>query len=239
MEEIQLKAQLREKTGGKGVLAALRKKSGIPAVVYGGKKPPVSVEIPEKDFLKLIKRGSNAIIKIEYPGSSDTVIVKKLQYHVVTDRLIHVDFHRISLTEKIEVEVHIRLNGEAPGVKLHGGILEHPTREIKVRCLPTAIPKEIPVDISLLDMGGSILVKDITVPEGVEILEDMSNIIASIVTAKEEEVAVPAADAAAAAAEPEVVAAKGKKDEETAEGEKKEAPAADKKPAEKKPAEKK
>lgn len=219
MEEIKLKAELRSKVGGKGGLSSARKERKIPGVVYGGEKPPVTVTVPEKEILRVLKSGSNVIVRMEYPQGADTVILKALQRHVVTEALTHVDFQRISLTEKIEVRVHIKLVGEAPGVKLHGGIIEHSARELKIRCLPTAIPKEIPVDISALDIGSSLHVKDITVPEGVEILDDGSHMIASVITPKEEAAPVAAAEGAAGAAEPEVIA-KGKKEEEGAVAEK-------------------
>lgn len=215
MEEIKLKAELRSKVGGKGGLSSARKAKQIPGIVYGGKKPPVSVTVPEKEILRVLKSGSNVVVRLEFPDGADTVILKALQRHVVSEAMTHVDFQRISLTEKIEVRVHIKLTGEAPGVKLHGGIIEHSARELRVRCLPTAIPKEISVDISALEIGSSLHVKDVKVPEGIEILDDGSQMVASVITPKEEAAPAAAVEGVAGAAEPEVIA-KGKKEEEGA-----------------------
>ncbi len=211
MEEIKLVVELRKDIGGKGNLSSARNQKKIPGVVYGGKKPPVSVSVHEKDLFKVLKGGANTVIKMQYPGGADTVILKDMQRHVVTGALIHVDFHRISLTEKIEVKVPLKLAGESPGVKTHGGIMEHSLRELKVRCLPTKIPKELSADISNLDLGSNLLVKDVEVPEGVEVLDDAEHIIVTVIIPEEEEAA--AAVPGEAEAEPEVIA-KGKKEEE-------------------------
>ena len=211
MEEIKLAVELRKYIGGKGNLSSTRNQKKIPGVVYGGKGSPVAVSIHEKDLLKVLKGGANIVIKMQYPGGADTVILKDMQRHVVTGALLHVDFHRISLTEKIEVKVPLKLTGESIGVKTHDGLMEHSLRELKVRCLPAKIPKELPIDISNLDVGATLLVKDVKAPEGVEILDDAEHIIVTVVVPEEEE--EPAAVPGEAEAEPEVIA-KGKKEEE-------------------------
>jgi len=236
MEQLHVAAQLREKAGVRGVLSKFRLDGITPAVIYGLKKPPVHITVSEKEILTVLKKGANAVLKLKYADKEDNVIIKDVQRHVVTDRVIHIDFHRISLTEKIKVKVHIKIVGEAFGVKTEGGILEHTMREFNVLCLPTDIPKEIEVEISKLKLNEAIRVKDIK-HEKVEILDDPNHIIVSIVAPKEEVVETPAAAAGAAAgaaaAEPEVVAGKGKKEEEGAEGAKPAAGAAAK-PGEKK-----
>jgi len=127
-----------------------------------------------------------------------------------------VDFHRISLKQEIQVKVPIRPFGEAPGVKLHGGIMEHILREVEVKCLPTAIPESIPVDLSSLDMGHALHVQDLSVPPGVSVLTPGDQVILTVVAPKEEVVAAEVAPGAVVSAEPEVIG-KGKK-EEVAEG---------------------
>jgi large subunit ribosomal protein L25 len=239
MEQINVAAQLREKAGVRGTLSKFRAEGTTPAVVYGLKQPPAQVTVNEKEMLMVLKKGANAVLKLKYGTKEDNVIIKEVQRHVVTDRVIHIDFHRISLTEKVKVKVHIKIVGEAFGVKTQGGLLEHTMREFTVLCLPTDIPKEIEVKVTDLKLDEAIRVKDIS-HEKVEILDAPDHIIVSIVAPKEEVVETPAtaagAAAGAAAAEPEVVAGKGKKDEEGAEGAAK--PAAGAKPGEK-PAEKK
>ncbi|HBB65733.1 MAG: hypothetical protein A2X28_05925 [Elusimicrobia bacterium GWA2_56_46] len=221
MEQLKLAAQLREKAGVRGVLSKFRLEGIIPAVVYGLKKPPEQIAVPEKEMLSLLKHGANAVLKLQYTGKEDNVIIKEVQRHVVSDKVIHVDFHRISLTEKITVKVHVKIVGEAFGVKTEGGLLEHAMRDFTVLCLPTDIPKEIEVGIADLKLGEAIRVKDIK-HDKVEILDDPNHIIVSIVAPKEEVVETPVAAAGAAAgaaaAEPEIVAGKGKKEEEGAEG---------------------
>ncbi|MBI3549783.1 MAG: 50S ribosomal protein L25 [Elusimicrobia bacterium] len=230
MKEIQLNAQLRENgKSNKKELSGLRATKMIPGVVYGGKKEPVSVVVNEKELLAATKTGgANAILHLKHPKGEDTVILKELQRHVVSNQPIHADFQRISLKEKIEVKVPLHVIGEAPGVKLHGGILEHVLREFRVRCLPTEIPQRIDVDVSRLEVNESLKVSDIKTPEGIEVLDAADHLVVSVFVPAEE-AATPAAGAegAAAAAEPEVIA-KGKKDEEGAEGE---AKAGDKKAA--------
>ena len=225
MEELLLKADVRAGKSRKSELSALRKDRRIPAVVYGGDKPPMPVIVAEKELLRITKTGgANAIIHLQHPSGEDTVILKFLKRHVVTHQPIHADFQRISLKKKIEVKVPLRVFGEAPGVKLHGGVLEHILREVKVRTLPTQIPHHIDLDVGQLDINQSIWVKDLRVPEGVEILDAPDHIVVNIVQPTEEAAAPAAAEGAAAGTEPEVIA-KGKKEEgeEGAEGAKGEA----------------
>ncbi|OGS48621.1 MAG: hypothetical protein A3J79_11015 [Elusimicrobia bacterium RIFOXYB2_FULL_62_6] len=250
MEQIIVAAKLREKTGGKGGLSSLRLQGTIPAVIYGLKQPSVTVIVGEKELLGIIKKGVNAVLKLKYSDKEDNVIIKEVQRHVVTDRMIHIDFHRISLTEKIEVKVHVKVVGEAFGVKTEGGVLEHNMREVTVLCLPTDIPKELEVDVTNLKIGENLRVKDIKSTKA-EILDDANAIVVSVFMPKEEVVETPVegAVAGAAEAEPELVAGKGKKleeGEEGAEGAKPAAGAAAKpgapgaaKPADKKPEAKK
>lgn len=220
MEQISVSARLREKTGGKGFLSGMRREGGIPAVIYGLNKPPVSVVVVEKEMLGIIKKGANAVLKLKYSDKEDNVIIKEVQRHVVTDKPIHIDFHRISLTEKIEVKVHIKVVGEAFGVKTEGGVLEHNMREFNVLCLPTDIPKEIEVDVTSLKLNENLRVKDIKAGKA-EIMDDPNQIVVSVFMPKEEVVETPVAGtvAGAEAAEPELVGGKGKKEEEGAEGE--------------------
>ena len=233
MKQISIKAQIRDKAGVRGALSKSRAEGLTPAVVYGLNQPSASLSVSEKEILGVLKHGSNAVLKLKYSNKEDTVIIKDVQRHVVTDKVIHVDFHRISLTEKVTVKVHIKIVGEAAGVKTQGGLLEHALRDFTVRCLPTDIPKEIEVNVSDLKLDSAIRVGDIRYDK-VEILDDPSHIIVSVAAPKEEAIETPAAAAGAAAgaaaAEPEVVAGKGKKEEEGAE-------AAN--PAEKKPEAKK
>jgi large subunit ribosomal protein L25 len=149
-------------------------------------------------------------------GSGVTALVRDVQYDPLSRAIVHLDFQHISLTEQIEVEVVLHFVGVPVGVKDGGGILEHSIRTLEVRCLPTAIPPSIDVDVAALNVGDSLHVRDIK-PEGYEIITDGEVTIAAVVMpAVEEVVAAPVEGAVPATAEPEVVGAKGKKDEEGA-----------------------
>jgi large subunit ribosomal protein L25 len=242
MKEIELSAQSRE-IGTKNVLNRNRQGGLIPSIVYGQKETPVPVWVKEREFMKALhtERGMNVLIKLNIGSDAKTVLIKEIQRNVLTERPIHVDFHIISLKEKTEVSVPLRSVGEAPGVKSGDGVLEHVLREIRVRCLPTQIPDSIDVDISALNTGQGITVKDLPPMEGVEILSDPDAIIVHVMAPTKIEEAPVVAEATAA--EPEVIA-KGKKEEEgeagaEGEGKEKEAASAEKKAPEKKAPEKK
>lgn len=218
MEELTLQVEMRKAVGGKGQLSAPRATQKIPAVIYGGEKPALSIFVAEKDLAKVRGSGkTNAILTLKHDKGTDTVILKEVQRHPVSRAFLHADFQRISLKVAIEVKVPVKATGEAPGVKLHGGILEFVLREVEVKCLPTAIPNAILVDVSKADIGHALHVRDIAPIEGVTILTPAEQVLITVVAPKAEE--APAAEAAAGAAEPEVVAAKGKKEEEGAAGE--------------------
>jgi len=217
MEEITLSVVVREKKSSKLALSSLRAQRRLPGVIYGGDKPAVQVALSEKELTAARKRGGvNAILRLELGQETETVIVKALQRHPVTDRLVHADFQRISLTNKIEAKVPLRIVGEAPGVKTSGGILQYELRELSVRALPQSIPHAIDVDISRLEIGMRIVVKELAIPAGVEILDPADHWVVSVTTVKvvEEVTAAVPAEGEAAAVEPEVASTKGKKDEE-------------------------
>jgi large subunit ribosomal protein L25 len=219
--EITLNVEVRAaKKGTKKDLSGLRAGNRIPAVVYGGEDGPISIALSEKDLIAARKKGGvNAILHLKHDKGTETVIVKDLQRHPVTDRPVHADFQRISLTRKIEARVPLVVVGEAPGVKDFGGMLAHELRELRIKALPTAIPQKIEVDISQLGLHESLLVKQLKVPEGVDLVDSPEQVVVRISIAKVEVVetpaaAVPGAEGAAAAAEPESSNTKGKKDEE-------------------------
>ncbi len=216
--EITLNVEVRAAKGTKKVLSTLRAASTIPAVVYGGAKAPIMLALSEKDLMAARKKGgANAILRLKHTQGEETVIVKELQRHPVTDRPVHADFQRISLTVKIEAKVPLNIVGEAPGVKTSGGMMSIDMRELRIKALPTAIPQKIDVDVSKLELHQGIQVKDLALPEGVEVLDSVEAAVVRIVLAKVEVVAEPVPGAVvegAVAAEPESASTKGKKDEE-------------------------
>jgi large subunit ribosomal protein L25 len=200
---------------GKGGARKARAAGLIPGILYGHGEQPIPVAIGARDFQLAMAqvRGGNPIINLTVAGADYTSLIRAVQYDPINHDVIHLDFQHISLTERIEVEVAIQLTGLAVGVKDAGGILEQILRTIAVRCLPTAIPSSIELDVSHLGIGDSAHVSDLKV-ENVEILTDPGSTVATVVppTVMEEK---PAAEVAPeAAAEPELSVERGKKEEE-------------------------
>jgi large subunit ribosomal protein L25 len=226
MKEVTLDAELRGIS--KKERNKLRNEGKVPAVFYGNKEKSLSMSVGAKVFDDALRAGgANILVTLNLGNEKKTAIVKEVQRDIISQKPIHVDFLAVDLNEKVEVNVPLHISGIAPGVKLSGGVMEHILREVKVRCLPTAIPQTVTVDVSALEINHSILVKDLPQIEGVEFISDPAGIIVNIVAPTIlEEAPAPGTEAAAATAtgaEPEVIA-KGKKETEeaaAAEGEKK------------------
>jgi large subunit ribosomal protein L25 len=217
MATVDLSGELRTALG-KAEARRLRRATRIPGIVYGGPKGPIPVTINPAELQAALAAGDNALINLALQGGghpeTHMVIVKELQLDPVKGQPLHADFLEISMERKIRVEVPLALTGEPVGVKAKGGILGHQLRQLHVECLPLSIPERISVDVSGLDVGNAIHVRDLTVGEGIRILEDAERVVASVTMAAAEE--VPAAVAEEAPAEPEVV---GRKEKAEAEGE--------------------
>ena len=205
----------RRESIGKGAARKARAAGLIPGVLYGRGETPVALNVSAREFdLAVHRKGGNPIIGLALGGGEYTALIRDVQYDPVTRDIIHLDFQHISLTETIEVEVPIHLVGIPVGVKDGGGILEPIARELKVRCLPTVIPPAVDVDVSALNIGDSVHVRAISVPE-VTILTDPDVTVATVVPPTvhvEEKPAEEAAVAPTEPTEPEVIA-KGKKEE--------------------------
>lgn len=243
MEEIFLDAQVRQELG-KGKVGDLREKGFIPAVVYRDGKESLPIKISNSELLRLVHQHRiegvvinlkiNPVKKISSPEvglsngvkddkkqNSRSCLIKEIQYDPVHGDIIHVDFNEISLTKAIKVNVPVVAVGEPQGVKQEGGSLEHILWEIEVECLPTNIPKDIKVDVSQLKIGDAIYIKDITLPSGVKVLNDLNVIILSITAPMKEEVPVVAVEGEVLQ-EPEVIKEKKEVPVEGAEEEEKE-----------------
>ncbi len=232
MKEMTLDAEPRTLTT-KGDVKLMRQNGRVPGIAYGDKGGPVTLSVDEKSIQAILKQpgGRNALVTLKIGGASHPVLIKEIQRHPITRALWHLDFQRISLKDKIETKVPVHVKGEAPGVKVGGGVLEHLVREIRVRCLPTEIPTSIDVDISGLQLNQGIRAKELKLPEGVEVLMDAEGVVVHVlmVHVVEETPAPGAVAAAATGAEPEVI--KKGKVEEGEEGAAKPAAAGDKKAA--------
>lgn len=218
MEKVLLKAQPRGETG-KRAAKDLRNKGIVPANVYKGGKGAVSIQVEVGDLRAALetKAGENVIITLkisgEGGGKDKTVLIKEIQREPIQDRILHVDFNEISLTEVLKVDVPIASKGEPVGVKVDGGVLEHVMWELEIECLPTAIPEKIEVDVTNLKIGDAFFVKNVVVPEGIKVLNDPELIVMQV---KAKKVEAPKEEAAAeGAAEPELI--RKKKEEEAGE----------------------
>lgn len=217
MDNIKITAELRENIGVKGALSQIREDRKIPAVVYGTGKDSISIQVSEKEFGAALKLGSNTIIDLTLPSGAEKVIVKDIQYDPVTDKIIHVDFIRVSMKEIIEVEVPVILEGESPDIKIHGAIVDHISRVVNVKCTPTNIPHEIKIDMTKLTIDEAFLVSNIKLGDDVEILDDADKIVVHLIiprqSADEEEKPAEGVEGEEGA-EPELAEGKGKKDED-------------------------
>ncbi len=186
MGDFALEAEPRNETG-KGPARRMRAAGRIPGTCYkhGGASVSVSVEARTLSLLlRTSAAGLNTLIDLKVAGGGvfdgAQVLVKELQIDPVSRALIHADFFAVNLTETIHVSVPIQLAGIAAGVKT-GGIVDHALRTIDVQCLPSAIPEEFSVDVSVLEVGDSIHVRDIVLPDGIELLTDGDLSIVSVV----------------------------------------------------------
>jgi large subunit ribosomal protein L25 len=221
-QEVTIEVERRE-SSGKAANGRLRRGDLIPAVVYGGQKEPISIQVPRRTLIDIFKEGGseNRIFLLKLAGTAQSrhAMIREMQIDPITRQVSHVDFMRIDMTQRIRVKVHITIVGTAYGVKTEGGLLDFVTREVEVECLPTAIPHELLIDVNDVKIGEHLEVKDLKLPEGVTLLEDPDRVVVSVAHAKiEVEAPVAAVEGAAvegAAAEPEVIA-KGKKEEEKA-----------------------
>ena len=228
MATLDLKGELRSVVGKEGA-KRLRRAQRIPAVVYGGQRGPVPVTVNPLELLKVLEAGENVLINLSLGGDggqTSLVILKELQRHPAKGQVLHADFQEVSMDRKIRVEVPLVFTGEAVGVKDKGGILEHTLRQLLVECLPLSIPERITVDVAGLDIGDALHVSDITVGEGIRILDEGARVIASVLAPAAEEVAAPTEEEKPT--EPEVVGKKEKEEAEpAAEGKEAKAKAAD------------
>jgi large subunit ribosomal protein L25 len=207
MEQPVLNAQIRENTG-KGIARQLRRNKEIPAVFYGPATKPVMLTLKRSELEVILRRasGENAIFDLRvHDGSathSKTAMLKELQVHPTKDVYLHADFYEISLDKEITVDIPIHLLNTPVGAA-SGGVLEQIKRELSVTCLPGKLIDALEVDVSHLDLGGSLHVRDITLPEGIATSEDGELTIAVMSTPRVERER-PAEEAEEAVAEPEV-----------------------------------
>lgn len=183
--EASLLAQVRSGRG-KGYRHRLAAQGKIPAVVYGRTIGSIPLEVELRAVKNILagEGGRNTLINLKITGDGqerqDKVLIKELQFDNMRGELIHVDFQQVSLTDRITTTVPVELEGEPVGVK-QGGILQQQLRELEISCLPADIPEAITMDVSGLEMGDTIYVSDLPVPEGVKVLNDPEEVVATVV----------------------------------------------------------
>ena len=182
-ETLTLPAETRR--AGKGASRALRREGRIPAVVYGGKEDVLSIHIEEKELRRQLGTGHffNSIVDVEVAGKKMRTLPKDVAFHPVSDRPLHVDFLRLAANAKVTVEVPVRfVNDEAsPGLK-RGGVLNIVRHELELVCDADAIPEEISIDVTGLDIGDSIHISHVALPAGsASAITDRDFTIATIV----------------------------------------------------------
>lgn len=217
MKQLKITSIARDRLG-KESSKKERKEGLLPAVIYGRQfSLPVVLPFVSLKVLRSINFSETSILEMTvdgYEGKDNKfpVIIKDVQYHPLTEEPIHMDFVKVSLEEKIRVNVSVVLKGECPGVK-EGGILEQMLWEIELESLPLNIPEKIELDVSSMKIGDSIHVKDLSLAEGIKILESPDETIVTVV-AKHEEVVEEEAGIEPATAEPEVIKEKEKEAKE-------------------------
>jgi large subunit ribosomal protein L25 len=181
MERVQMKATARP-VSTKGELTKLRSAGMVPGVVYGKKTDAVTVSVSAKDVLAVLQSpsGANTLVDLDVGGNKDTVMIKELTREILlSERLRHVDFLRISLKDKLEVQVPLVLTGDPAGAA-DGGVVQQVLREVSLKVLPTEIPESIMLDISTLGVGESLSAAELLIPAGAELLTDPAEAVVTI-----------------------------------------------------------
>jgi large subunit ribosomal protein L25 len=224
MEEVKIKVEVRQaQDKGTSYAKSLRREDFVPAVVYSkGTNMTLKIEKKELKYLRQHHFSENVILNLEIADKkgSKTIptLLKDYQLNPLTDEVLHLDFIKVSMTEKVEVEVPVEIKGEPKGVK-EGGSLERVLWNIRVGCLPKDIPENITIDVSELDIGDSIHVSDLSLPAGVDFISDAKEVVVTVAAPVKEEEIIEEAEAPAE--EPEVIKEKPKDKEEAAAGEEK------------------
>src|SRR5713226_6357989 len=217
-KQVKLKAEKRAETG-RAAVRKMKARGIVPAIIYGGKEKAQPLQLSVRDINAMLSHasGENILVELEIDGekSKRSALVQEVQHSPVGGDVLHVDFHAISMDETIQADVPLEALGVANGVKHFGGLLEQNLRALSIECLPRDLPDRITVDVSALNIGDSIHVRDIQLPSGVtaKVQTDLTafSVVAPIV---EEEPAVAAAEAAAVG--PEVITEKKEEGEAAA-----------------------
>lgn len=174
MVDFQLNAEPRSDKG-KGASRRLRHANRVPAIIYGAGKEPTSITLDHNDLVQALRNEAfySHVLTISIGGRVEKAVLRDVQRHPARPVILHIDLQRVSETEKIRVQVPLHFIGQdvAPGIKLGGGVVSHLLTEVEVSCLPKHLPEFIDVDLSNLNIGGSVHMSDLKLSEGVELVE--------------------------------------------------------------------
>ncbi|MBI4761544.1 MAG: 50S ribosomal protein L25 [Chloroflexota bacterium] len=215
MEKVVLKATKRDVIGKQ--VKALRREGKLPAVIYGRHTEPVNILLDAHTAsLALAKASSSTLVTVDVDGKEYPVLVREKQRDFIKNRLLHVDFLAVSLTEKLRATVSLNFVGVSPAVKDYNAVFVHNLEQFHVECLPADLPEHIDIDISMLKrVGDAIRVGDIALSDKIRVLENPDTVVCVASAPKVEEVTAAGAEAGApTATEPELAVERGKKEEE-------------------------
>jgi large subunit ribosomal protein L25 len=209
-QQAKLTAQRRTQVG-RNAIKKIKAAGMVPGVIYGSAQEPVNLQINGRELLNVLSHasGENILVELEILDGGEKqnalAMIQEIQHHPLQREILHVDFHAVSANETVSAEVPIDTVGEAVGVKVHGGLLEHILRYLEVECLPGDLPQVIEVDVSNLEVGQSLHVRELILPPGVEAITDPEQTVVAVVESRvEEEVVEPLVTPTA----PEVITAK-------------------------------
>ncbi|MBU2213071.1 50S ribosomal protein L25 [Patescibacteria group bacterium] len=168
----------------------LRKTGQVPCVLYGNDIENTSLQCTHKEILKAYSEaGKSTLVELDTGSKKVPVLFHEIEFHPVSDKIIHVDFYAVDMKKEIEAQVPIKHEGEAPAVKELGGILITPRDHVTVKCLPSVLPHEILVNIEqLAEFGSTLTIADLQIPDGVKVAEDPGTVIATVQEPRKEEV---------------------------------------------------
>ena len=183
----QLKINAHPRTeAGRNAVKKIKQAGLVPAVIYGAKDPARNIQIVERELSRLLDHAASESVLVEVniqdggTATNRTALIQEVQHHPVSGKVLHVDLHVVAMDELMHAEVSVETTGEAEGVKTGGGVLEVILRNLDISCLPGDLPEVIMVDVSKLNIGGSIHVKDLSLPRGVTVLNDAELSVVSV-----------------------------------------------------------
>jgi large subunit ribosomal protein L25 len=207
----QVKLSAMPRTGkGRSAVRKIKAQGGVPAIIYGGKNKPEALQVAKRDISLMLSHasGENILVELEIEGekAGRLALVQEVQHAPLGGDILHIDFHAVSMNEMIEADIPLEPTGTAEGVKTFGGLLEQNLRSLEIECLPRDLPDVITVDVSKLNIGDSIHVREIPLPQGVTTRVPADLTVFSVLAPTVEE--EPVAAAAETPTSPEVITAK-------------------------------